>query len=376
MFKDHVQLQHYIEFMLARLGSHNRHHQFEELCLAVARKRLASNLIPATGPVSSGGDQGRDAESHWTEISSLSENQARTSVFKALVSAEPVVMACTLQRSRLPAKIRKDLESICSQGKTVSKVVFFSVEPLPAGPRHALIDEAQRKHAVHLEIWDAQALATHLADKDLRHVARRYLHISRSTILLYDFLERLGFITPSALAAVLIVVVAAGSSYQRAPQPAKTVALMIDNDRTVNPPNSQGSKGPFLTDLSWVSMVPPGSSHSADAKLVLVPDTVRYDRARLVVDLRLDLACGSIAWSVSTHETQTRSGKLTPHHARQHVDMPVPGRAPVTVTITLSGKDACNPAGVSVSSPRIVVCEPGEKTHSCTDDPFVPPSRP
>jgi hypothetical protein len=376
VFTDHVQLQRYIEFQLARLGSHNAHHQFEDLCLAVARRRLASNLMPSTGPVSSGGDQGRDAETHWTEISSASPGQARTSVFNALVSAEPAAMACTLQRGRLPAKIRKDIASICSQGEPVTRVFYFAIEPLPKGQRATLVAEVREKHGIQLEIWDAQALAANLADRDLWHAARRYLHVARRMIWFYAVLDRLGFITPGTLAAVLSVAVVAGSSPQHIPQPATTVPLQIDNNRTVNPPNSQGSYGPFLADLSWTSMNPAGSTQPADAKLVLVPDTVQYDRAKLVVDLRLDLPCGAVAWTVSTREDQTRSGKLTPQHARQHVDMPVPGRTPVTITITLAGKDTCDPAGVTVSSPRIEVCEPGEESRSCMDDPFVPPSRP
>ncbi|MEU6032998.1 hypothetical protein ABZ825_39430 [Streptomyces tauricus] len=376
MFTDPVQLQRYIEFQLARLGSHNAHHQFEDLCLAVARKRLASNLMPSTGPVSSGGDQGRDAETHWTDISSASPDQGRTSVFNALVSAEPAAMACTLQRTRLPAKIRKDLASICSQGEPVTRVFYFAIEPLAKGQRAALVAEARKKHGIQLEIWDAQLLAMNLTDRDLRHVARRYLHVARRMIWSYAILDHLGFLTPGALAAVLSVAVVAGSAPQHTPQPAVTIPLQIDNDRTVNPPNSQGSYGPFLTDLGWTSMIPPGSRLPADAKLVLVPDTVQYDRARLVVDLRLDLPCGAVPWTVSTREDQTRSGTLTSQHPRQHVDMPIPGRTPVTVTITLTGKDACNPAGVTVSSPRIEVCEPGEASRSCKANPFAPPSPP
>ncbi|MGC0344354.1 hypothetical protein [Streptomyces sp. SLBN-8D4] len=376
MFTDRVQLQRYIEFQLVRLGSHNAHHPFEDLCLEVARKRLASNLMPSTGPVSSGGDQGRDAETHWSNISPVPPGQSRTSVFNALVKEEPAAMACTLQRRGLPAKIRKDLASICSQGEPVTRVFYFAIEPLPKGQRAALVAEARKRHGIQLEIWDAQALAANLADRDLWYAARRYLHVSRRTIWSSVVKDRLGFITPSSLAAVFSVVVVAGSSPQHTPQPAMTVPLQIDNDRTVNPPNAQGSYGPFLTDLGWTSMTPPGSMQPADAKLVLVPDTVQYDRARLLVDFRLDRPCGAVAWTVTTREDLTRSGKLTPRHTRQHVDMPMPGRTPVSVTITLAGKDACEPAGVTVSSPRIEVCEPGEESRSCAENPFVPPSRP
>ncbi|TCR15927.1 hypothetical protein EV578_11539 [Streptomyces sp. BK205] len=372
MLKDEVQLQHHIEVLLHLLGSRNQHHEFEAICLEVARKRIASNLLPATGPVSSGGDQGRDAETHWTQIPS-SSGQARTSVFDTLVSNEPTVMACTIQRSRVAEKIRRDLASICSRGRPVSRVVYFTLEPVAVGLRHKLCEEAEQTYGVHLEILDGRALALYLADKDLRHVARGYLHISRSAMWFYDWARRLGFITlPALTTAVLCSAVVSGSSYQRIPEHVQNVPLLLDSSRTVNPPNSQGSNGSFLADLQWTSMMMPGTRRFG-AKLVLVPESLQYDRARLVADLRLGEACGYVAWTVSTHETQRRAGKLTPHHVRDHIDMPVPGRTPTAVAITFTGEDGCNPIGLTLSSPHIVVCEPGEVTRSCRTNPLAPP---
>ncbi len=63
-----TQLAQQIRFGLSTLGENNAHHDFERLCHGLARRRITSNLIPATGPVSSGGDQGRDSESHWTSL--------------------------------------------------------------------------------------------------------------------------------------------------------------------------------------------------------------------------------------------------------------------------------------------------------------------
>jgi hypothetical protein len=45
------ELQHRIRFALAQLGFQNKHHEFENLAHQFARLRIASNMIPATGPV-------------------------------------------------------------------------------------------------------------------------------------------------------------------------------------------------------------------------------------------------------------------------------------------------------------------------------------
>ncbi|GAA2247202.1 hypothetical protein GCM10010232_38030 [Streptomyces amakusaensis] len=174
MSDDAVQLEKRIRFALSILGESNSHHEFEALCLGLARRRITSNLLPATGPVSSGGDQGRDAESHWTNIP---RELPGTSCFAALASTQRVVMACTIQSTGIPGKIRKDLASICGQGAPVDRVIYFTVTAVPTRKRHDLIDEAARTHQVELEIWDAAALALHLADYDLFYLAVQYLHL-------------------------------------------------------------------------------------------------------------------------------------------------------------------------------------------------------
>jgi len=171
---DAVQLERRIRFALSTLGESNSHHEFEALCLGLARRRITSNLLPATGPVSGGGDQGRDAESHWSNIP---KELPGTSLFASLATTQRVVMACTIQSTSIPGKIRKDLASICGQGTPVDRIIYFTVTAVPVKKRHDLIDEATRTHQVDLEIWDAAALALHLADYDLFHLAVQYLHL-------------------------------------------------------------------------------------------------------------------------------------------------------------------------------------------------------
>lgn len=57
-----------IRLALGTLAADNAHHQFEQLCRHLARYRIASNILPATGPVSADGDQGRAFETFRTHL--------------------------------------------------------------------------------------------------------------------------------------------------------------------------------------------------------------------------------------------------------------------------------------------------------------------
>jgi hypothetical protein len=168
------QLAQQIRFGLDTLGERNAHHDFEHLCRGVATKRIISNLLPATGPVSSGGDQGRDSETFWTHLPVELPN---TSLFVALASSDRVVLACTTQRESLPTKIRSDLSTICSQGSTVNRVIVFCTLAVPVSLRHTLQREARREHDIELDVWDAVALAEQLAQPDIFYLAVQYLHL-------------------------------------------------------------------------------------------------------------------------------------------------------------------------------------------------------
>lgn len=83
---------------LQELLSRNEHHRFEEIATRVAQKRISSNIKIATGPVSSGGDQQRDAESFTTRLPNELPHAAG---FAAAASTSPVVVACTVQSTGL-----------------------------------------------------------------------------------------------------------------------------------------------------------------------------------------------------------------------------------------------------------------------------------
>lgn len=174
------ELETYIAFRLDQLSARNEHHRFEEIATRVARKRISSNIMVANGPVSAGGDQGRDAESYTTRIP---EELPYASGFSASASTSPVVIACTLQRDRLKAKVLGDLESICSDSAApVGLVAVFSVHSIPEATTHEIQRIAREKYDIPLDIYSGMKIATLLAEPDLVWIAQHYLEVPASMI--------------------------------------------------------------------------------------------------------------------------------------------------------------------------------------------------
>lgn len=167
-----VEAERYIRFQLEHLTARNEHHAFEEICCRIARRRLSSNLLLATGPVSAGGDQGRDAETYYTR---LPRELPAAGGFVGRATTEPLVVACSVQKSGLEAKIRDDVEAICGQGGAVGAVAFFAVQEIPVAVQHRLQDHAREARGVTLEVFDGQAVSGMLAEADLVWVAERFL---------------------------------------------------------------------------------------------------------------------------------------------------------------------------------------------------------
>jgi hypothetical protein len=169
-----VEAERYIRFQLDHLTARNEHHTFEEICYRIAKRRLSSNLLPATGPVSAGGDQGRDAETYYTR---LPHELPAAGGFVGRATTEPLVVACSVPKDGLEAKIRDDVKAICEHGGTVGVVAFFAVQEIPVAARHRLQDQARGTHEVTLEIFDGQAVSHMLAEPDLVWVAERFLDL-------------------------------------------------------------------------------------------------------------------------------------------------------------------------------------------------------
>lgn len=163
-----------VKFCLADLAGENGHHTFEHLCRHVARLRIASNVLPATGPVSAGGDQGRDFETFRTYL--LDELPFAIG-FLAQASSETIAFACTIQRDKLKRKFEQDITAICTQGTHVDHVVVFAVADVTTRVRHGLQDWARTQFGVTLDIYDGTALSELIADNSLYWVAEQFLNL-------------------------------------------------------------------------------------------------------------------------------------------------------------------------------------------------------
>ncbi|MGD0856988.1 MAG: hypothetical protein ABSA18_14485, partial [Dehalococcoidia bacterium] len=164
-----------IRFELEQLSSRNGQHEFEHLCRNVARLRICSNILPSTGPVSAGGDQGRDFETFRTY---LQTSPIATSSFIGLASEGPVAFACTLtDKKYIASKIKSDIKKIMASGKLVIDIHYFCAADVPVGQRHKLQKWVCDNYNVPLEIHDGQAVSEYLADCDTFWIAEQYLHI-------------------------------------------------------------------------------------------------------------------------------------------------------------------------------------------------------
>jgi len=159
-----------IRFSLSNLGAQNRHYDFETICRHFSRNRLGLNILPATGPVSSGGDQGRDFETYKILPEIISQSKGR------LISGS-AAFACTTQKSSVLKKIKDDVQKTIEKGSKVDIIYFFSLENVEVSKRHQIQKWSQDTYSVKLEIFDGEFLAENLSDKDLFWIAIEYLQI-------------------------------------------------------------------------------------------------------------------------------------------------------------------------------------------------------
>ena len=165
----------HIRFQLSELGGTNGHHEFEQLCFQLARKRIYPNVIPSTGPVSAGGDQGSDFETFET-------GPGGCSPFFAEASDGKVVFACSLE-ANYKKKIKSDVATIAKAHSSPAKVVFFSSGKIAVGPRHKLQEYAKGAHGIELEVFDRFAISELLADPEVFWIATRFLSIPSDVFL-------------------------------------------------------------------------------------------------------------------------------------------------------------------------------------------------
>jgi hypothetical protein len=164
-----------IRFALEQLKAQNKHHGFEDIAREFTRQRICRNLLPATGPVGGGGDQGRDFETYKTYFDDgFTIND--TKLFEGVSNNGNVFFACSLQE-KIVSKIKLDIKSIFSHTSEKRPVTYFCVEDVPITKRNKLIQWCQDEYDTNLQIFDGQALSENLSDPDIFWVAVEFLHI-------------------------------------------------------------------------------------------------------------------------------------------------------------------------------------------------------
>ncbi len=171
---DRRQLIKYLRFQLDELSAENGHHTFEHICREVARARLATNLVPATGPVAGGGDAGRDFE---TFKSYLPEELGEHSAFVANMSDEALAFACTLQKDKVDRKFKKDVDTIVASGDKFDHIYAMCAVNVDVGRRNRLRNKVRDQYGIDLTLLDGQWFAAQLADPDLFWVTETYLSV-------------------------------------------------------------------------------------------------------------------------------------------------------------------------------------------------------
>ena len=163
-----------MRFALSQLPAQNAHHVFEHICRHLTQQFICSNVLPATGPVSAGGDQGRDIETFRTY---LREELGPHGGFLGLVSEGTIAFICTTQTNGLRAKLRDDIAKVCTSGHRVHEIRAFTLEPIPVGIRHQLEHETHETYGVRLEFHDAESVANLIARPEGFWVAEHFLSI-------------------------------------------------------------------------------------------------------------------------------------------------------------------------------------------------------
>lgn len=168
------QVEAQVRFALSQVPAQNAHHDFEHICRHLTQRFICSNVLPATGPVSAGGDQGRDFETFRTY---LRDELGPHGAFLGLVGEGTIAFICTTQADGIPAKLRQDIAKVCDAGHPVHEIRAFTLASVPVGTRHQLETETQQSYGVNLEFHDAESIANLLARPEGFWIAEQFLSI-------------------------------------------------------------------------------------------------------------------------------------------------------------------------------------------------------
>lgn len=171
--KNRYELRQYLRFQLEQMSAKNQQHLFEEMAFELALQTVSRRLIPATGPVQAGGDQGRDFESFH---SYLARSALASSVAIGVEGDDVLVFGCTLNKE-LPQKIKGDIATMSGAEPKPNRIYYYAAPDLPVAKRHELQAWSRRQYGAELEVFDGQAIASLLAEPAHFWIAEQFLGI-------------------------------------------------------------------------------------------------------------------------------------------------------------------------------------------------------
>ncbi|MFI7517782.1 hypothetical protein ACIBVK_30260 [Micromonospora echinofusca] len=168
-----------IRFALSQLAARNGQFEFETMTRMLARATVTRNVLIATGPVASGGDQGRDFETYRTDLAGQTQPLGRKI---GISDNDGVGFACTLQQDDIGTKIRRDVGKIMASGRAVTFILAYCEVNIPVARRHELQEQVRDAHDVHLEVFDGAGISELLAHHATFWIAEQYLHLPGRTL--------------------------------------------------------------------------------------------------------------------------------------------------------------------------------------------------
>jgi hypothetical protein len=125
-----------VRFALTQLLGRNEHHRFEHLCTALARQRIT----PQRRGRHRSGFPGRGSRTGLRTFIGYVPGRVRDLGTRlGIESGDTIVFCCTLGRTDLAGKIKRDIARAVCVGSPVDAIVYFAEPDIPTATRHRLI---------------------------------------------------------------------------------------------------------------------------------------------------------------------------------------------------------------------------------------------
>lgn len=161
-----------LEYKLSTLTSRSEEKQFEHFARKIAERLLCPNLIPQTGPTG-GGDSKTDTETY-PVAEEVSERW-----YSGIPGSGDARWAFAFSAKKAwQGKVRSDIASIASTGRSYALAYFISNQPISDRNRAKLEDELTNKHGLKVRILSRDWLLEAVFEKGCLEIAAEALALT------------------------------------------------------------------------------------------------------------------------------------------------------------------------------------------------------